>query len=461
MANDNVHKAHDIGEGLVQSMARQNVFSFGYKKKDRVIQMKTKSTVSIEGEKVHVDSTLLFQRLIAVYSLEELSTAFGYELSSQPLSLFDKEGLMNDADKPKLKLALKEMIGDCESEIPQSVKFVLDGGSLSYKVQWSVGQTFKQICSNYCSYSKKRYGEHPTIVFDGGYLEPSTKDTTRVRRAKGSRGKTVRPSLNNQLTMKKSDFLLSNSNKQAFLILLGSTLEQNGMQVRHAQGDADLLIVQTALQTAKNNSTVLIGEDTDLLVLALYHFKDEHDLFFTCEPKDSIAKPDVWNIGAAKHSLADVCEGLLVVHAISGCDTTSRIHGVGKAAVLRKYKNSKRFQKLAKLFMEEMAGKEALVEAGEKIMLLINGGTKREATMNELRMVNYYKTLEGKSAVKPQLLGPTSDATALHSLRVYHQVQTWLGKNLDPRDWGWAIVNGKMMPIKMTRAPAPQELLKM
>ena len=85
--------------------------------------------------------------------------------------------------------------------------------------------------------------------------------------------------------------------------------------MRHAQGDADLIIVQTALQTAKNNSTVLIGEDTDLLVLALYHFKDEHDLFFTCEPKDSIVKPDVLYIGAAKHSLADVCEGLLMVHA--------------------------------------------------------------------------------------------------------------------------------------------------
>ena len=163
--------------------------------------MKTKSMVSIEGEKVHVDLTLLFQRLIAVYSLEELSTAFGYELSSQPMSLFDKEGLMNDADKPKLKLASKGMIGDCESEIPQSVKFVL-GGSLLHKVQWSVGQTFKQICSNYCSYIKKRYGEHPTIVFDGGYLEPSTKDTTHVRRAEGRHGKTVRPSLNNQLSMK-------------------------------------------------------------------------------------------------------------------------------------------------------------------------------------------------------------------------------------------------------------------
>ena len=48
-----------------------------------VVPMKTASSLSIEGEKIHVDSALLFQRLIAVYGLEELSTAFGYKLSTR------------------------------------------------------------------------------------------------------------------------------------------------------------------------------------------------------------------------------------------------------------------------------------------------------------------------------------------------------------------------------------------
>ena len=74
--------------------------------------------------------------------------------------------------------------------------------------------------------------------------------------------------------------------------------------------------------------------------------------------------------------------------------------------------------------MREDATREEICFAGEEIMLVICGATKREKSMNDL--VNYYKKLEGKSAIKPELLGPTSDATQLHSLRVYLQVQAWL-----------------------------------
>ena len=83
-----------------------------------VVLMKTKSSLSVEGEKIHVDSALLFQRLIVVYSLEELSTAFGYELSTRAMSLFDKDDLMNEADKPNLKHALSKLL-------PETVYVVL------------------------------------------------------------------------------------------------------------------------------------------------------------------------------------------------------------------------------------------------------------------------------------------------------------------------------------------------
>ena len=96
-----------------------------------VVPMKTKSLLSIEGEKIHVDSALLFQRLIAVYSLEELSTAFGYELSTR---LFDKDNLMNEVDKPKLKHALSKLLPETVHVIPPNSKYVLDGELLLHKV---------------------------------------------------------------------------------------------------------------------------------------------------------------------------------------------------------------------------------------------------------------------------------------------------------------------------------------
>ena len=45
-------------------------------------------------------------------------------------------------------------------------------------------------------------------------------------------------------------------------------------------------------------------------------------------------------------------------------------------------------------------------------MLSITGATKKEKAIKEKRLADYYKKLGGKSAVKPESFGGTSDATA-------------------------------------------------
>ena len=47
-------------------------------------------------------------------------------------------------------------------------------------------------------------------------------------------------------------------------------------------------------------------------------------------------------------------------------------------------------------------------------MLSITGAIKKEETMDAKCLANYYKKPGGKSAVKPESLGPTLDATAKH-----------------------------------------------
>ena len=128
-----MHQAFEIRERLICVMSNQLVFSFSFKRKDMVVPMKTKSSLSVEGEKIHVDSPLLFQRLIAVYNLEELPTAFGYELNTRPTSLFDKDDLMNEAEKPKIKHALSKLLPETLHAIPTNSKYVLDNGLLLKK----------------------------------------------------------------------------------------------------------------------------------------------------------------------------------------------------------------------------------------------------------------------------------------------------------------------------------------
>ena len=176
--------------------------------------------------------------------------------------------------------------------------------------------------------------------------------------------------------MSKSNFLLSKGNKQNFLLMLGDELTKTGIAVNHNSGDADLLIAQTALKASKDYLMDLIGEDTDLLVLALHHFTNEKALYFTYEPKQSQQLAEVRNIGHAKQILGKICHGILVIHAFSECDTTSRIHSVRKPAFLEKHRKSNQFLKLKNIFLDQSANKSNIINAGKQLMLSNNWSHK-------------------------------------------------------------------------------------
>ncbi|KAJ8887374.1 hypothetical protein PR048_013589 [Dryococelus australis] len=56
-------------------------------------------------------------------------------------------------------------------------------------------------------------------------------------------------------------------------------------------------------------------------------------------------------------------------------------------------------------------------------------------------------------------LPPTSASAHQHSLRVYHQVQTWKGNIFSAKDWGWTVEQGQYKPVTSTLPPAPDILL--
>ena len=70
------------------------------------------------------------------------------------------------------------------------------------------------------------------------------------------------------------------------------------------------------------------------------------------------------------------------------------------------------------------------------------------------------KVATSTTSVDPKTLPPTSAAAVHHSERVYHPVQTWLGRCLDPSDWGWVLRDNTYKPKLSALAPAPQELMQ-
>ena len=60
------------------------------------------------------------------------------------------------------------------------------------------------------------------------------------------------------------------------------------MRLSRMWGEADLLIVKTTVESTQTNTTVLVGDDTDLLVLLCYHAsKDVCDLHFTPQQRQT------------------------------------------------------------------------------------------------------------------------------------------------------------------------------
>ena len=257
---------------------------------------------------------------------------------------------------------------------------LLDGGSLLQRLPWPRRASFSEICKLYTDYVTKKYANSVT-VFDGYEIGPSTKDNTRLRKFKVKIRAKVHFKEDMILQSKKEEFLANMVNKEQFIYLLSEKLRQAGCNTVHVTGDADLLIVQTAVNCAENSSTTMIGEDTDLLVLLCTHADmNKSDIIFHPEAKQKTKKMRVQDIKKTKEALGKM---LPVIHAVSGCDTTSRVYGIGKSASLKKLK-SPFFVRQASVFLNSRSTSDEIVNAGKKLLVALFGGKECDE-LNTLR----------------------------------------------------------------------------
>ena len=166
----------------------------------------------------------------------------------------------------------------------------------------------------------------------------------------------------------------------------------SGVNVLHAKGDADYLIVMTSIESAKHRNIVLIGEDTDLLVLLLHHSTGiKNYLFMQSESKVSKATTTkLFNINILCDKLGtDICESILFLHAFSGCDITSRIYGVSKSAVLSLFVKNESFRLGSRMFYGSIASRDNIIQEGEQCALLVYKARHHESLASvRLRIFN-------------------------------------------------------------------------
>lgn len=110
----------------------------------------------------------------------------------------------------------------------------------------------------------------------------------------------------------------------------------------NASDDADAKIVQTTVEYAKSKNVTVIGEDTYQLVLLYYHVDLKScTIYFRTDPKQSTIRMNVWNIQETEQDMWEqMCSLLRFIDATNGCDTTSRMFGIGKEAAYKKFQSS-------------------------------------------------------------------------------------------------------------------------
>ena len=209
----------------------------------------------------------------------------------------------------------------------------LYGGTLLQSLQWPKGATYGELCHSYIQYVQRHY-KKALVVFDGYNSGPTMKYEAHKKRHRNAIGADVDVRKQLVLRMNTPAFLANAKNKQKFIFLLGEELENcPNIQVRHSEGDAEYDIVMSGCTVAMSHPVVVVGDDTDLLILLQHHFiPEEHQAIYLQITTKLV------DITALKRGLSsELSHSMLFIHVFTGCDTMFRPYGIGKTSALNKY----------------------------------------------------------------------------------------------------------------------------
>ena len=450
----------EVGASIQRKLNNICVTEASLKRNDQVRSLNhLQPAILIEKKKYHIDPMKLFSRLIAIVQREDdMIPYFSYELTAIPTSLF-KDGLMRKTQKSQLAKLVASDVQPAECNMRTS--YVIDGGALLRKVKWAKKAAYRDILQQYVQYVHAKYGRQTCIVFDGYESGPSTKDQEHLRRL-GKVSADIQLSESMEALVNQESFLANERNKSQFIKLLSCHLKADNQVVHQCSGDADTMIAAYAIQYATQGIEVtVIANDTDVLILLVYHWQKEMaNIYFLSEMK---SQKKLWNVKDIVFKTGEMLSShILFIHAWSGCDTTSATFGQGKTTLMKKIKESQEIQQISSLMSDPNTTKEEVGSAGIKLFVHLYGG-KQTDCLNSLRHAKFMEMASCGKTLEPERLPPTERAAFFHSLRVHHQVISWKelsNEELDPLQWGWKLNEKMLMPIMTDLDPAPDNMLK-
>ena len=289
------------------------------------------------------------------------------------------------------------------------------------------GSTISALIHDTAKQIKKAYGKC-LIVFDGYPETPTKKDM--AHRKRNSNQRRIEISQNSIVSVTKEEFFSHGKNKTSLVCLFKSELEKENITVICAEEDADLIICQTAINSAASSNTVVVPEDTDIIVLLWSQIHSEsHSLRVT-----NVLGDRCWDINALVRG--EGCQDeICLIHAFLGCDQTSRLHGIGKNRILQSVELKDLAKEVSSVFNAPNSSKQQVEDAGKKLHLAVM--KSKDVSLDKLRERVFMSRVGKCQKIKAEQLPPTEDSARQHYFRVYGQVQEWRGSTIDPTEWGW------------------------
>ncbi|GBP43082.1 hypothetical protein EVAR_96344_1 [Eumeta japonica] len=266
----NCHKAYEIGLVSLTKITGLKFHDVKLKRSDKVLPLSINNkSVKVYDCQVSVDPLLLFQRITVSKKFERnLEEYLQYELSPYPIALFDSNAL-----KKTTKASLYDNMTPTDTDLTENnVTFIIDCGFLLHCVVWSREDTFSIFFDKYAKYLQKHYGSDIVVVFDGHSDYSKNIKAMEQLRSTAALSKTYEICFDETMVVPvtQEKFLSNRNNKEKLINMLIEKLKAVDIKTKQVTNDADVLIIETAIEESKHgNTAVIMGEDIDLPVIVI------------------------------------------------------------------------------------------------------------------------------------------------------------------------------------------------
>ncbi|KAK3734694.1 hypothetical protein QZH41_002113 [Actinostola sp. cb2023] len=492
---------HDIADALISSTekGREQMTTFVEKRINSNavsfwdpipnLKVKTFSTLTRKLQVKAADEKLitvnadrdLFGRLLIAANFRQinLKDVLSYELSAVPCSLAHQDGSLRKTTKSILCSIMENDI-NVIPRLPETLRettYIIDGMALVQMTKSGGATTFGELALKYYSIITAPISLNTCnevhVVFDQ-YWDVSIKAGERLRRGASAalevhisgpstpvprqRGKYI---TNSQNKVNLCDFLtvsLCKIGKERLtdpqqLVIGGGTKDGEravrithnhcedvaALKSNHEEADTRMLLHAKHASHAGSSRIVIQSPDTDVLVLCAAHFDSLacEELWLKTGVKDRLRFIPVHDVS---HALGRrMCDALPAFHALTGCDSTSALAGIGKKKAWRVLQSNIHQESLSLLGQHEDLDSVTAAKCEEFICDLYPVTTKKPpGTTDNLRYLVFCQKKQ-----KNELLPPTSDCLSQHLNRANYQAFVWR-RSLDamqelpsPEGHGW------------------------